>query len=210
MADQRRAAGASRRPQPTTARKVADTADLAGKINDVFGAVPEALAKAERSLEPAAKFARKVLWPIDMGLSAGEAVANYKDYRARGLPHDEAYVKSAGEMAVKKAGGVVGGALGAFTGGRTGGAVGSLAGPEGAALGAAIGGTVGGVKGAWDGEEAAEPYAANVLPAYRQLKQGVKMTTAEAQQFLRGLQVLRTDRYYIDRAAARRRFDRDR
>lgn len=75
----------------------------------------------------------------------------------------------------------------------------------GGAPGAVIVGAGAGLYGGMKGEKAAEPYAEQALPRYQAMKRSVKMTTAEAQQFLRKLQVLGTDKYYIDRAAARRR-----
>ncbi len=191
-------------PRPTTAEKVAHTADQTGKVIDVFEAVPEAFSKLDESLKPAAKFARKALWPVDILTSATEAATGYDSDRKRGMAHDDAVVKNFGGMAVKKAGGLVGGAAGSFAGGRSGAIAGTPGGLPGRAIGAGAGAVVGGVTGGWAGEKRAEPYAEKLLPSYHALKRNVRMTTEQAQQFLRSLQVLGTDKYYVDRSAAQR------
>lgn len=180
----------------TTARKVAETSDLVGKVVDTFQAAPEALSKLDpEGLGSAARFAHR-LTPLGWLANGTEVVSGIADDRRR-MPMDEAIANNVGRKAVQEIGGAIGTAYGGYKGAQAGRILG--------APGAAAGGVVGGLTGKWTGERVADPYAERVLPAYRAAKAGIKTEVESARQLLRKLTVLGTPKYYLDQNAAKRR-----
>jgi hypothetical protein len=134
-------------------QKIADTIGLAGQINDVFEEAPKMFAAltGPEDMKAAKHFAKKITGGVGKLLSLGEAEAQYRADRARGVPEDEALLNSYGGMGL----GYLGGALGGLAGG----AIGSLAGAPGTAIGVGAG-TLG---GAYVGGEYGGPFLARGL-----------------------------------------------
>lgn len=192
-----------RRPDPgAQMSKVAKGAELAGKATTSL----EHGAKLAQALYPTTTSTRtdlppKVLGkavglteryvkPLSTALDVATAQAGYMADVRRGMAPDEALVKHYGKFAAKALGASMGGALGASAGM-------SIGGP----VGGAMGGGIGALGGATVGEAAGDGF----FSLYKKGKGAAKMTTAEAQQLLRSIQVMSTDRYFIDQAAARLR-----
>lgn len=181
---------------------VAEAADRAGKV----AGAAENGTKLARAMYPtttstrsdlAPKLLRRAeglteryVKPASTALNVLGAQAGYMADIQRGMPADEALVKHYGKAGAK--------ALGAFAGGTMGAGLGTVVGSP--VLGAIAGGA-----GAYLGEKAGDHAGDGLLTAYKSGKKAAKMTTAEAQQLLRSIQVMATDRYFIDQVAARQR-----